>query len=110
MVGQPTTFWRSETFGEQDRSAAIRPSGIVFYRGGVNISVRVAKRPFAPTAPERRSAATEYLMGVYTTRNNYCELTALKFRRPIALLSWKTTQTGHTDSIAPGHRHIGYFA
>ena len=32
MVGQPTTFWRSETFGEQDRSAAIRPSGIVFYR------------------------------------------------------------------------------
>ena len=78
--------------------------------GGVNISVRVAKRPFAPTAPERRSAATEYLMGVYTTRNNYCELTALKFRRPIALLSWKTTQTGHTDSIAPGHRHIGHFA
>ena len=78
--------------------------------GGGNNSVRVAKRPFAPTAPERRSAATEYLMGVYTTRNNYCELTALKFRRPIALLSWKTTQTGHTDSIAPGHRHIGHFA
>ena len=78
--------------------------------GGVNISVRVAKRPFAPTAPERRSAATEYLMGVYTTRNNYCELTALKFRRPIALLSWKTTQTGRADSIAPGHRHIGHFA
>ena len=78
--------------------------------GGVNISVRVAKRPFAPTAPERRYAATEYLMGVYTTRNNYCELTALKFRRPIALLSWKTTKTGHTDSIAPGHRHIGHFA
>ena len=69
-----------------------------------------SKRPFAPTAPERRSAATEYLMGVYTTRNNYCELTALKFRRPIALLSWKTTQTGRADSIAPGHRHIGHFA
>ena len=74
------------------------------HTGGVNISVRVAKRPFAPTAPERRSAATEYLMGEYTTRNNYCELTALKFRRPIALLSWKTTQTGRADSIAPGDR------
>ena len=64
--------------------------------GGVNNGVQVAKRPFAPTAPECSSAATEYLMGEYTTRNNYCELTALKFRRPTALLSWNMTQTGRT--------------
>ena len=39
--------------------------------GGVNNSVRVPKRPIAPTVPEGHSAATQCLMDEYTTNNNY---------------------------------------
>ena len=65
MVGQPTTFWRSETFGEQDRSAAIRPSGIVFYRlqGVLGIVGRLEKETDAPRVGSPSTGCTRRLDG-----------------------------------------------
>ena len=76
---------------------------------GANFSVLVAKRPIAPTAPAGRAAATKCLVGEYMTNYDYCELTTLNFRRPTALLSRNTTQTGRADNTAPGHDNIGNF-
>ena len=73
-----------------------------------NNSVRVAKRPIALTAPADRPTVTSCLKDEYTPKNNYRELTALKFRRPTAMLSWNATQTGRADSTAPWHANMGH--